>query len=102
LHDALPILEFNLIGNLPKYAEIAALFGERTEGLSQREAAMKSVDAIRRLKVDVGITQTLTDYGVREEHLTLIADEAMTSGNVLVDRKSTRLEDLKAICRQLM
>src|SRR5690606_26416274 len=79
-----------------------ALCGERTEGLSQREAAMKSVDAIRRLKVDVGITQTLTDDGVREEHLTLIADEAMTSGNVLVNPRGANVEDLKAICRQLM
>lgn len=96
------VMEFNLIGNLPKYAEIAAIFGERTEGLSQREAAMKSVDAIRRLKVDVGITQTLTDYGVREEHLAFIADEAMTSGNVLVNPRGATVEDLKAICRQLL
>jgi len=96
------VMQFNLIGNVEKYAEIAAIFGEKVESLSAREAAERSVAAIRQLKNDVGITQTLSDYGVREEHLDMIAEEAMLSGNVAVNPRKPTLEDLKQICRMAM
>lgn len=96
------VMEYNLIGNLSKFAEIASIFGVPTNGMSEREAALQAVDAIRQLKIDVGITQTLTDYGVQEEHLDLIAEEAMQSGNVLVNPRSATKEDLKTICRKLI
>lgn len=96
------VMQFNLIGNLEKFAEIAAIFGENVASLSSREAAERSVTAIRRLKNDIGIVQTLADYGVREEHLDFIAEEAMLSGNVPVNPRKPSLEDLKNICRAAM
>lgn len=96
------VMQYNLIGNTAKFAEIAGIFGEVTEGLSVRQAAERSVVAIRQLKEDVGITQTLTDFGVREEHLELVAKEAMESGNVPVNPRIAGPEDLKQICRKLM
>lgn len=96
------VMQFNVIGNPVKYAEIAAIFGEKVEHLSVREAAERSVSAIRHLKQDVGITQTLSDYGLQEEHLDFIAEEAMLSGNVPVNPRRPTLEDLKAICRAAM
>lgn len=96
------VMEFNLIGNLPKFAEIAAIFGEKTEHLTEREAAERAVHAVRQLKQDIGITQTLSDYGLEEQHLDMIVDEAMTSGNVPVNPRRTTREDLKEICRKAM
>lgn len=96
------VMKFNIIGNQSKFVEIASIFGEKTEGLSEREAAEKSVEAIRELKEDVGINQTLSDYGVKEEHLDFIVEEAMKSGNVPVNPRKPTLEDLKNICRAAM
>ncbi|MBM6618130.1 iron-containing alcohol dehydrogenase [Bacillus suaedaesalsae] len=96
------VMQFNIIGNVKKFAEIATIFGENTIGLTTREAAEKAVTAIRQLKKDVGIAQTLSDYGVREEHLDMIAEEAMLSGNVAVNPVKPTLEDLKNICRAAM
>lgn len=96
------VMAFNLIGNPEKYAEIAAIFGERVEGLPLYEAAERSVAAIRRLKRDVGIEQTLADFGLEEHHLDMIAEEAMLSGNVPVNPRKPTLEDLKQICRAAM
>lgn len=96
------VMEFNVIGNTPKFAEIASVFGEKVAHLSQREAAERSVEAIRRLKEDVGITQTLSDYGLREEHLGFIAEEAMLSGNVPVNPRKPTIDNLKQICRAAM
>ncbi|MDF2962825.1 MAG: acetaldehyde dehydrogenase [Paenibacillus sp.] len=96
------VMQFNVIGSPDKFAEIASIFGERTEHLSRLEAAEKSVHAVRRLKEEVGITQTLSDFGLREEHLGFIAEEAMLSGNVPVNPRKPALEDLKLICRAAM
>ncbi|KIL37743.1 alcohol dehydrogenase [Cohnella kolymensis] len=96
------VMQFNIIGNTSKYAEIARIFGEKTDHLSEREAAERSVHAIRQLKNDVGITQTLSDYGLEEKHLDMIVEEAMTSGNVPVNPRKPTLEDLKNICRAAM
>jgi alcohol dehydrogenase class IV len=96
------VMQFNIIGNQPKFAEIARIFGENTEGLTVREAAERSVEAIRQLNKDIGITQNLSDYGVKEEHLDMIVDEAILSGNVPVNPVRTTKEDLKNICRSLM
>lgn len=96
------VMQYNVIGNVHKFAEIASIFGESTAHLNPREAAERSVFAIRQLKNDVGITSTLSDYGVREEHLDLIVEEAMQSGNVPVNPRKPTLEDLKNICRAAM
>jgi alcohol dehydrogenase class IV len=96
------VMEFNLIGNLSKFKEIAQLFGMPVERLSPREAAEQSVIAVRQLKQDVGIHQKLSDYGLTENDLDLIAKEAMTSGNVPVNPRKPTLEDLKQLCRQAM
>ncbi|PLS17344.1 alcohol dehydrogenase [Bacillus sp. M6-12] len=96
------VMAFNVIGNVDKFAEIAEIFGENVEGLSKREAAERSVEAIRKLNHDVGITQTLSDFGLKEEHLDFIVEEAMLSGNVAVNPRKPTLEDLKNICRAAM
>ncbi|MGG1254189.1 iron-containing alcohol dehydrogenase [Brevibacillus agri] len=96
------VMQFNIIGNVSKFAEIATIFGEKVEHLTMREAAERSVYAIRQLKNDVGITQTLSDYGVQEQHLDFIVEEAMLSGNVPVNPRKPSLEDLKNICRAAM
>ena len=96
------VMQFNLIGNLDKFVEIARIFGENVEGVSKREAAEKAVKAVRQLNKDIGITQTLSDFGVEEEHLDFIAEEAMLSANVQVNPVKTTKEDLKNICRAVM
>ncbi|MDC3417581.1 iron-containing alcohol dehydrogenase [Aquibacillus salsiterrae] len=96
------VMQFNLIGNLDKFIEIAGIFGEHTDGLTKREAAELAVTAVRQLKRDVGINATLSDYGLKEEDLDMIVEEAMQSGNVPVNPVKPSLEDLKNICRAVM
>ncbi len=96
------VMEYNLIGNLPKFIEIAKLFDMPVEGMAPRQAAEQSVVAVRQLKQDIGIYQTLSDFGVTEADLGLIAEEAMVSGNVPVNPRQPTIEDLKQICRQAM
>jgi alcohol dehydrogenase class IV len=94
------VMEFNIVGNLEKFKEIAEIFGENTEGLTLREAAELSVKAIKKLNQDVGIPAGFAEYGVTEEDLDYIASEGMESGNVLVNPRKPTLEDLKEIVRK--
>jgi alcohol dehydrogenase class IV len=94
------VMEFNLVGNLERFREIAVIFGENTEGLTLREAAGLSVAAIRQLNHDVGIPVGLREYGVTVNDLEYIALEGMESGNVFVNPRKPTLEDMKEIVRK--
>ena len=93
------VMRYNLPGNLAKFARIAAIFGERIEGLSLREAAERAVVAIESLKADIGITAKLGDFGMTEADLHDVASEAMLSGNVAVNPRKPTLDDMKAQLR---
>jgi len=96
------VIRYNLIGNLQKFVTIARIFGENTEGLSQRDAAELSVKAIRRLSEDVGIPDGLARYGVEEERLHDLAKAGMATGNVPVNPREPTVEDLVGIMRACM
>jgi len=68
------VMEFNLIGNLDKFAKVAWLMGERLEGLPLREQAQKAVEAVRRLSSDLKLKQTLGEAKIDETHIPWIVD----------------------------
>ena len=61
------VMTRNLAGNPEKFARIAVLLGEVTDGLSVRDAAEKAVKAVSALSADVGIPKRLRDLGVARE-----------------------------------
>ena len=68
------VMEFNLIGNMEKFAKVAELMGENTEGLSVREKAQKSIGAVRCLSADLGLPQRLGEVGLKETDIPEIVD----------------------------
>ena len=68
------VMEFSVNSALPKFARIAKAMGERTEGLSEEEAANKAVEAIKALLKDIGIFQGLSEVGVKKEEFPGFAD----------------------------
>lgn len=88
------VMEWNLIACLDTYPQIASALGEPVEGLAPREASAAAVDAVRQLAQDVGIPERLRDVGVTREAIPALADDAMKSGNILVNPRLTRREDI--------
>lgn len=86
------VMEFNLIGNPTKHADIAQALGEDTDGLTLMEAARLAVDAVRELADDVGIPQGLREVGVTDAMLSDLADSALKNalGVALNPRRPTR------------
>ncbi|MEH7377559.1 iron-containing alcohol dehydrogenase [Neobacillus drentensis] len=98
------VMEFNASSNQEKFKEIAILLGENVEGLSSREAALRSVDAVKGLIADLDIPPTLgaNNVSLSEEEIHIVAQEALDSGVAAANPKVTTLEDLKNILRKAL
>lgn len=69
--------EFNLIGNLNRFKDIANAMGETINGLSTVEAANKAIASIKQLSAQVGIPANLKELGVKTEDFEIMAENAM-------------------------
>lgn len=96
------VMQYNLPACPEKYAEIARLFGEQTCCLTPMEAAKKSVKAIKTLLRDIGITDGLKKWNVKESELAEIAAKAVKSDNVKSNPRKTTEADLIKICMAAM
>ncbi len=70
------IMEFNLTAAANKFIQIATAFGEKVSDITVIEAAIKSIESIRRLLIDLQIPQRLSEYKISEEKLDLSAKAA--------------------------
>lgn len=95
------IMEFNLLGNPEKFKDIAMFLGEDVSGLSLMDAAHKAVDAVQKLNQDIGIPG-LSDLGVTEADVQLLAEEAMKGGDRWTNPRNTTLEDFVKMYTQAL
>jgi alcohol dehydrogenase len=95
----LPHVErFNMIACSGRFANIATAMGENTEGLSTIEAAERALSAIQKLSKDVGIPSGLKEFGVKEEDLSIVAENAMKDACALTNpRKITKEEVIQLL-----
>ena len=79
------IMEFNMPKCIEKFGVIAQTMGVDTTGMSAQEAAQAAVDAVKALSIRVGIPQSLTALGIKEEDIPALAAQAIadvcTPGN---------------------
>jgi alcohol dehydrogenase class IV len=80
-----PVMEFNMFGNLTKFAEMADIFGENTEDLDEDKAAQAAVGAMRKLAGDLKIPDHLGDFGVREKDIPSLAEGVMKVTRLLAN-----------------
>jgi alcohol dehydrogenase len=91
------VSEFNLIASLDRYADIAKAMGENMKGLCKRDAAAKALESIRALSRDVGIPANLTELGVKEKDLVVMAENAQKDACGLTNPRCPTLENVVGI-----
>lgn len=96
------VMDFNKISNLSKFRDIARAMGEQIRELSLREAAEKSVIAVKKLIRDLEMQERLRDYGVPEKALSELAESGFKSGIRLLPNnpRSISLEESKEIYKR--
>lgn len=91
------VMAWNLIACYDTYPQIAEALGVPTAGRAPQEAAEAAVEAVRALGRDVQIPQRLRDLGVTREAIPQMTEDAMKSGNVLVNPRATTAADIAAL-----
>ena len=98
-----PVMEFNMLGNLEKFAAMAEIFGEPVAGLNQRERARRMIQALRELGEDLRIPRHLREFGVGEHHIPALAQGVMKVTRLLANNpRRITLADAEAIYREVL
>ncbi len=72
------IMEFNLTSSPGKYVQMSKVMGEDVRDITVIEAAIKAVEAIRKLELDINIPQRLSQYDLPKTALKDIAKLAIS------------------------
>jgi alcohol dehydrogenase class IV len=98
-----PVMEFNKLGNLERFAEIGGYLGENTAGLSTRETANAAVEAMRTLAADLRIPGHLSEFGVEDKDIPGLAAGVMKVTRLLANnpREMTQ-KDAETIYRSVL
>jgi alcohol dehydrogenase class IV len=92
------VIRFNVLGNLNKFAQLAEPFGIPTGGLDKLQIVDKVIEAIDRLADDLRVPRHLSEFGVKEKDIELLAEGVMKVTRLLANNPRTLyLEDAKAI-----
>ncbi|HWH22785.1 MAG TPA: iron-containing alcohol dehydrogenase, partial [Allosphingosinicella sp.] len=79
------VLGHNMQAAMPLYAELGSLLDPALERLGSQAQAQGLIEYMDRLSAGSGLPQRLREVGVREEHLDLLAAEAMKQERLLVN-----------------
>ena len=95
------IVDYNALADHGKYRKIYNYIAEISLGEDEFESFMLA-DEIRDLNDILGIPATLGEVGVKAETIPAMAADAMKSGNIAVNPRSSRLEDIEMLYRKAM
>lgn len=93
------VCRVNMIARTERFADIAEALGEVTDGLSEREAALLGIDAIQTLSQDVGIPQSLSELGVKEEDIDTMVENAQKDVCRLTNPRKLTNAEVAAVFR---
>jgi alcohol dehydrogenase len=94
----IPVMEFNMLANFSKFADMAEILGGDTEGLTDREAAFEAIEVLRDLSEDLQIPTGLSGYGITESDIPGLAAGVMKVTRLLANNpRQLTLSDAEAI-----
>ena len=94
------VMRFNKPARVQAFAQIAKYLGEKTDGLSEDQAAELAIVAVEKLRADIGIPGRLRELGVQENQLRTFAEKAFAVKRILrVNPRPVTAEDLEGILK---
>lgn len=94
------ILEYNALADEGRYAKVYKYVTGKDAGADF--VPMMLVDEIRKLNADLGIPACLADVGATEDKIPAMAVDAMKSGNILVNPRSSTVKDIEMLYKKAM
>jgi alcohol dehydrogenase class IV len=95
------VMEYNLPACPDRLAQVAGLLGEAVDGMADWQAAELAVEAVQRLKADIGIPMRLSLLGIEEKELRPLAEATAQITRLLgANPRPLDVESLDAILRR--
>jgi alcohol dehydrogenase class IV len=92
------VMEFNVLGNIPKFAQIAQLLGEKLDHLSLLDQAYQAARAVKAIYRDLKIPQSLTELKVPKEAIPGMAKAAINVTRLMGNNpRNMTLQDVEKI-----
>jgi alcohol dehydrogenase len=92
------VMEFNVLGNIPKFAHIAEFLGERVGHLPLLEQARQSAESVKALYRDLKIPQSLTALNVPKQSIPAMAKAAASVTRLMAQNpRVMSLQDIEQI-----
>ncbi|HBA88784.1 MAG TPA: L-threonine dehydrogenase [Geobacter sp.] len=96
------VSQYNLIACPKRFADIAKALGENVDGLSVTEAGQKAIDRIRSLSASIGIPTGLKALNVKEEDLSIMAENAKKDACQFTNPRKATLEQVIGMFKAAM
>jgi alcohol dehydrogenase class IV len=94
------VMRFNMPARIKEFATIARLLGEDVEDMQVELAAVRAIEAVEKLRTDIGVPRRLRDLGVTEDQLRPFAEKACSIRRILrVNPRPVTVEDVEGIFR---
>ena len=92
------VMEFNVLGDIPKFAQIAQFLGEKVEHLPLLDQAYHAAEAVKAIYRDLKIPQSLTELKVPKEAIPDMAKAAMNVARLMANNpREMTVEDIERI-----
>jgi len=96
------VMKYNLSYATAKYAHVAALLGVDPRGMTEEEAARKSVDAVNGILDAIAIPRRLGPLGVVEDDFEAIIAESLPSGSLKHNPRPLGGEDIRRLLAEAL
>lgn len=96
------IMEFNMPQCMDKYPEIAKAMGVDISGMTKAEASAAAVEAVRKLSLEVGIPQTLSELGIGEADIPALAEQALADVCTPGNPREVTIEDITTLYKSCL
>lgn len=92
------VMEFNVLGNIPRFAQVSKFLGERVEHLSLLDQAYHSAKAVKAIYRDLKIPQSLRELNVPKEAIPEMARAAINVTRLMGNNpRKMVVEDIEKI-----
>ena len=95
-------MEFNFLAVPQKYKEIAEICGISTDTLTQIEAGGKAIEFVKKLSLDIGAPQRLSDMGWNGDMIEEMSQIAIEDACMITNPRDITLDDVKRLFQQAL
>jgi len=98
------VMEYNLPENPERFMMVADALGVKVDGMKPEEAGKKAVEAVRKLRKDVGLSQTLKDFKVPQDRQALqpLIDQTIADSQIASNPRDMSEDDIYEVYLKAM